>query len=103
MGGVAGIAGLFSNIVDMSRYAEALTNGLLTLIPRELFCETLDPTLDFGGETVTLIVDKDIHRTSDGYECCRCCRMAEIFHRTQPEAAVYADLGACDCSGIDYG
>ena len=41
MGNVAGNAGLFSNIVDMSRYAAALANGLPTLIPRELFCETL--------------------------------------------------------------
>ena len=41
LGGVAGNAGLFSNIIDMSCYAAALSNGLPSLIPPELFQKTL--------------------------------------------------------------
>ena len=41
LGNVAGNAGLFSNITDMQRYAVELSRGLPSLIPPELFAETV--------------------------------------------------------------
>ncbi len=41
LGGVSGNAGLFSSLDDMSRYAIELANGLPSLIPPELFAETI--------------------------------------------------------------
>ncbi len=42
LGGVAGNAGLFSNITDMSTYAVALANGLSALnIPQDTFVESI--------------------------------------------------------------
>ena len=41
LGSVSGNAGLFSDIVDMSTYAVELSNGLPSLIPHDLFEESL--------------------------------------------------------------
>lgn len=42
MGNVAGNAGLFSNIVDMSSFATEIAKGLPTLIPHDLFTASIE-------------------------------------------------------------
>lgn len=66
LGNVAGNAGLFSNIIDMSHYATALSNGLPTLIPRSLFDKTLEnftPGLEEARGIGWKLVDKDYIQT----------------------------------------